>query len=354
MLRSGGSGTWGAWHYVAPQVRVTECDASKVSLSALFFVLKGVLPGSPGSNFAGREASFPSAERFVGARSSRHRSHAVLDGPTEFVMGGSVPRFEFAPGAETRVGVPPVAGYRAWGSNRVLSNLKSWLTQISNTSVYQGYHDWHTDGPAHYGRYHKLFVMVDKPGHEAKLERTNVRLVPASSLNAHRCALGDVAAEPAVIDAHWFNATWPRSKQNAAPPAAEEGKRRAWGVTGDWHGLEALSCPIPMAPGDLLFFREDVWHRTQDMELDRTSFIMDVLRFPLEEVRYAPQDVPYGCPPDEPGPEAPTDARTKHAAEAKSAGAASDGGAAATEKRERVVVGPGGDVRVGRRDGRFV
>jgi len=34
MLRSGGSGAWGARHYVAPQVRVTERDASNVSLSA--------------------------------------------------------------------------------------------------------------------------------------------------------------------------------------------------------------------------------------------------------------------------------------------------------------------------------
>ena len=45
MLRSGGSVAWGARHYVPPQVRVTERDASNVSLSAQhpFFVMKGVL-----------------------------------------------------------------------------------------------------------------------------------------------------------------------------------------------------------------------------------------------------------------------------------------------------------------------
>ena len=72
MLRSGGAGGaehGGGRHYVAPQVRVTERDASKVSLSAqqpffcgkcASFVMKGVLlfcvqdvrPESPGSNFA--------------------------------------------------------------------------------------------------------------------------------------------------------------------------------------------------------------------------------------------------------------------------------------------------------------
>ena len=92
MLRSGGSGAWGARHYVAPQVRVTERDASNVSLSAQhpFFVVKGVLlfvlqdvcPESLGSNFAGRSGStigkpLPSAERFLVARWSRHRSRAA-------------------------------------------------------------------------------------------------------------------------------------------------------------------------------------------------------------------------------------------------------------------------------------
>ena len=38
-----------------------------------------------------------------------------------------------------------------------------------------------------------------------------------------------------------------------------------------------------LAAGDALFFREDVWHRTQDETLDRVAFIMDVLRLPLPD-----------------------------------------------------------------------
>lgn len=49
----------------------------------------------------------------------------------------------------------------------------------------------------------------------------------------------------------------------------------------DWHAYENLGCDIPMSPGDILFFREDVWHRTQDMTLDRTGLIVDILRYPL-------------------------------------------------------------------------
>ena len=33
----------------------------------------------------------------------------------------------------------------------------------------------------------------------------------------------------------------------------------------------------------MVFWREDVWHRTQDMALDRVGFIADVLRFPLAD-----------------------------------------------------------------------
>ena len=52
---------------------------------------------------------------------------------------------------------------RPWGEERLLSNLKAWLTTISNMSVYQGWHDWHTDGPAHHGRYHKVTLTLPLP-----------------------------------------------------------------------------------------------------------------------------------------------------------------------------------------------
>ena len=42
-----------------------------------------------------------------------------------------------------------------------------------------------------------------------------------------------------------------------------------------------------MQPGDAIFFREDVWHRTQDTLVDRLALIVDIYRVPL---RTAPRD----------------------------------------------------------------
>ena len=38
-----------------------------------------------------------------------------------------------------------------------------------------------------------------------------------------------------------------------------------------------------MEPGDLLFFREDTWHRTQDMDVNRLGLILDILRLPFRD-----------------------------------------------------------------------
>ena len=46
--------------------------------------------------------------------------------------------------------------------------------------------------------------------------------------------------------------------------------------------FERNSCDIPLLPGDAVFWREDVWHRTQDVQNDRLALILDVLRFPLQ------------------------------------------------------------------------
>ena len=48
----------------------------------------------------------------------------------------------------------------------------------------------------------------------------------------------------------------------------------------DW-AMEAFDCKPQLYPGDILFFREDVWHSTQDTMLDRISLIIDVWRMPL-------------------------------------------------------------------------
>ena len=55
-------------------------------------------------------------------------------------------------------------------------------------------------------------------------------------------------------------------------------------------GLEGMACDVPLDPGDVLFFREDLFHRTQDVLHDRLALILDVWRTPLASgVRYRPE-----------------------------------------------------------------
>ena len=55
-------------------------------------------------------------------------------------------------------------------------------------------------------------------------------------------------------------------------------------------GLEGLGCDVPLDPGDVLFFREDLFHRTQDVLHDRIALIIDVWRMPLAaNARYRPE-----------------------------------------------------------------
>mmetsp|Transcript_36373 Transcript_36373/g.70170 ORF Transcript_36373/g.70170 Transcript_36373/m.70170 type:complete len:84 (-) Transcript_36373:104-355(-) len=40
--------------------------------------------------------------------------------------------------------------------------------------------------------------------------------------------------------------------------------------------FEAFGCTVEMDPGDVLFFREDIFHRTQNMLASRYSLILDI------------------------------------------------------------------------------
>ena len=225
--------------------------------------------------------------------------YSALDGPVEYLMGGDS-FWDFG---------DPKLSPRGWGSRRLLSNLKAWLTQMSNTSMYQGWHDWHTDGPSHYGRYHKVFIMVAKADAPGATQRSNVKLVPADALDAHMHCWKVFADDEEFSDDFMFNQSWPRKSEGAragrarvrpkllsrrksktmdeSVVGAKIRKRRLWGVNDQWLGFERLGCDIPMDPGDMLFFREDVWHRTQDMDLDRIGLILDILRFPLTSMPVA-------------------------------------------------------------------
>ena len=153
----------------------------------------------------------------------------------------------------------------------------------------QGWHDWHTDGPSHYGRYHKMFVMVDKEDAPRSQAHTNVKLIPAETLYAHAKCFGNFSEEPEGILHHHYRDVWPRSNMSRDERHARARLIQAWGMNVLWHGLERLGCTVPLNPGDLLFFREDTWHRTQDMDRDRIGLIMDILTLP----RY---DLPQGYP----------------------------------------------------------
>ena len=98
------------------------------------------------------------------------------------------------------------------------------------------------DGPAGSGRHHKAWVLVSKNHSTARNSpvcavQSNLEAVPALSRYAHNC-------------------------------------QELWDPSGS-------SCKPWMMPGDVLFFREDVWHKTQDVSIDRLSFIVHIFRVPL-------------------------------------------------------------------------
>ena len=129
-----------------------------------------------------------------------------------------------------------------------------WLTTTLNGSstfqAGQGYHSWHLDGPAAAGRHHKAWVLISKNQSTTRSSRnsscatlSNLEPVPAAVRYAHNCQLS---------------------------PSQDS-----------WVRELPLGCQPWMVPGDVLFFREDVWHRSQDVALDRLSFIIHIYRTPL-------------------------------------------------------------------------
>merc|ERR1711969_10821 len=92
---------------------------------------------------------------------SRH-SFAILDGPIDVVMGGSAEGYyDFGPWWAEHASFNHI-GHEHPQDQHPLHHLRMWLTEVTNHSVYQGWHDWHQDGPAAYGRLHKAFIMVHK------------------------------------------------------------------------------------------------------------------------------------------------------------------------------------------------
>ena len=130
------------------------------------------------------------------------------------------------------------------------------MTSVSNASIYQGWHDWHTDGPSRVGRYHKVFIMVDKDEAEANRPRTNVQLVPSDALYAHAQCFDAFANDATAIDQHMFNQSWTRRGHGGGVNYAKTDmlaraqKLHAWGMNDVRHsvGNPFFHSPRPRTP----------------------------------------------------------------------------------------------------------
>lgn len=171
------------------------------------------------------------------------RSFTSLDCDDDHQKILSFPMFDYTMGGTL------MYDFGEWGKTTSISNLKAWITQKTNMSVYQGFHGWHIDGQSTHGRYHKAFVMVDKDVQYTN--ESNIRLASTAYTNKFI---------PPVKD------------------SIDSTGKYLMDITDELF-FESVSCDIPMDPGDILFFREDVWHRTQDTLHDRIALIIDIERY---------------------------------------------------------------------------
>ena len=154
-------------------------------------------------------------------------------------------------------------GATMFGVPRAISQFKSMLTEATNLPLHTGFHDWHQDGPSSDGgRFHKLFVMVDKspPGNHTMdsfplKNATNLIVIPTRLYYLHERRI---------------------ERQSHTMGTLRKRLYEYIGRNPLYHGFDELGCTVHMDPGDALFFREDVWHRTQDMRAKRFSLIFDI------------------------------------------------------------------------------
>jgi len=158
------------------------------------------------------------------------------------------------------------------GLPRVVSLFKGWFTKKTGVPIYTGYHGWHTDGPDPMGgRYHKLFVMVQKTAVDANAASTAESSKERDKKGGVLLRHSNLRVIPKALDARLFE--FIHHNRHLLKPA--------WRYTGltsiamDWF-MEQIGCTIEMDVGDALFFRENVRHRTQDMVVSRYAMILDI------------------------------------------------------------------------------
>eukprot|EP00467_Chlorarachnion_reptans_P025238 CAMPEP_0114537408 /NCGR_PEP_ID=MMETSP0109-20121206/29564_1 /TAXON_ID=29199 /ORGANISM="Chlorarachnion reptans, Strain CCCM449" /LENGTH=268 /DNA_ID=CAMNT_0001721299 /DNA_START=236 /DNA_END=1042 /DNA_ORIENTATION=- len=136
---------------------------------------------------------------------------------------------------------------------RIVSLIKGWVTIWTGFPLYTGYHGWHADGPdPHGGRYHKIFTMVWKEGSKYSKEHSNLMLIPYQ--------MQMVAAKSPLFLKY--------------ADAIEFYSRISSATMGNV--MDELACTVKMDPGDIIFFSENIQHRTQDMQVSRFAIIFDV------------------------------------------------------------------------------
>ena len=143
--------------------------------------------------------------------------------------------------------------------------------------------DWHVDGGM---KGYKIWVPMSKEQLPNAREKTNVLVVPmdnaqrlcelAGRLNASAAAAesGSDAASARVEEEH----VWSQRDDSKFGTAGEwvlEEVADVKSKVSDRRALEAASCVVEADVGDLLLFYPGVYHRTQDAELHRVSFIAE-------------------------------------------------------------------------------
>lgn len=146
------------------------------------------------------------------------------------------------------------------GKDKWIHHLRYWLTMKFNIPFYLGYHRWHVDGDgivySRPGRYHKLFMMVDKDNGayrenpEGTRMSSNIMIMPRN---------------------------WRKQQLKKYAPLRKQLKRVPILLQiFDLLMHDIGGCVAQLNPGDALFFREDQMHRTQNVDHDRVAVIFDV------------------------------------------------------------------------------
>lgn len=130
---------------------------------------------------------------------------------------------------------------------RPFHQIKGYITWATGIPIYSGYHGWHKDGPdQHGGRFHKMFLMLHKEGNTSAPEvlgHSNIQLLSRAMLKP----------------------IYKRTKDSYLVAALYTSRL-----------LAASACTVEMRPGDAVFFLENTYHRTQDMDVSRRAMILDI------------------------------------------------------------------------------